>query len=55
MDRANSAYWSVTFANGKSYQVQIEPNATGSTCVIERDVLKAAANVECFKRFDQPH
>ncbi|MGA2716010.1 MAG: hypothetical protein ABSG41_23160 [Bryobacteraceae bacterium] len=53
MDKETRAYWSVRCTNGRSYQVQIQPNATGSTSVMDCDVLKTVANVSCFTRFNQ--
>jgi len=46
-----SAFWSVGCTNGKSYQIQINPDARGSTKVLECSVLKAVANTNCFERF----
>jgi hypothetical protein len=53
MDKETNAYWSVRCTNGRSYQVQIQPNATGSTAIMDCDVLKAVARVSCFAKFDQ--
>jgi hypothetical protein len=47
------ALWSVRCTNGKSYEVGIEPNATGSTRVIDCGVLKTVARVSCFVKLDQ--
>jgi hypothetical protein len=53
MDKETNAYWSVRCTNGRSYQVQIQPNATGSTSIMDCDVLKAVAKVSCFAKLDQ--
>jgi hypothetical protein len=53
MDKETDAYWSVRCVNGRSYQVQIKPNATGSTSIMDCDLLKAVANVSCFVKLDQ--
>jgi hypothetical protein len=50
MDKERDAYWSVGCTNGASYQVQIKPNATGSTRVLECSVLRAVAKINCFAR-----
>ena len=44
------AYWSVGCKNGKSYVVQIAPNAKGSAVVADCNVLKGTGR-ECFKKF----
>jgi hypothetical protein len=49
----NSAYWSVRCTNGKSYQVSIDANATGSTSVMDCDLLKTVAKISCFAKLDQ--
>jgi hypothetical protein len=53
MDKEANAYWSVRCANGKSYQVQIQPNATGSTSVMDCALLKAVTKLSCFVKMDQ--
>jgi hypothetical protein len=52
MGKDGAAYWSVSCANGKSYEIEIQADSTGSTRVLNCDVLKAVAKVSCFKRFD---
>ncbi len=52
-DKESRAYWSVRCTNGRNYQIQIEPNATGSTSIVDCDVLKAVAHVSCFMKLDQ--
>jgi hypothetical protein len=49
----NSAFWSVQCSNGKSYQVSILANATGSTRVMDCKLVKAVANVSCFQKLDE--
>jgi hypothetical protein len=52
MDKETNVFWSVRCANSKSYQIQIQPNATGSTRIMDCAVLKAVADVDCFVKFD---
>ena len=47
------AFWSVRCTNGRSYEVGIDANTTGSTRVIDCDLLKTAAKVSCFVKLDQ--
>jgi hypothetical protein len=47
------AFWSVRCTNGKSYEVAIDGNATGSTSVMDCAVLKTVAKVSCFVKLDQ--
>jgi hypothetical protein len=49
----NEAYWSVGCTNGKSYEVAIKANATGSTSVVDCAVMKTIAHVSCFQKLDQ--
>lgn len=50
MDADRNAYWTVTCSNGKSYQVQIQPDAGGSTRVLGCDIAKLP-KVDCFQKF----
>ena len=52
-DHENDAFWSVGCANGQSYSVEIHPDPTGSTQVLECSVLKAVAGVSCFTKFEK--
>ena len=45
------AFWSLRCSNGRTYEVEIEPDATGSTSILECSVLKAVKGGECFKKF----
>jgi hypothetical protein len=47
------AFWSVRCTNGKSYEVQIKPDAAGTARYLDCDILKAVAKVSCFARFNQ--
>jgi hypothetical protein len=49
----NEAYWSVRCTNTKSYEVAIKANETGSTSVVDCDVMKAFAKVSCFVKLEQ--
>jgi hypothetical protein len=51
MDRENDAFWSIGCASGESYSVEILPDSTGSTRVLECSVLKAVAGMRCFTKF----
>lgn len=46
-------FWSVRCRDGTSYQVQVHPDAAGSTNTIECGLLKAVANVSCFVPFNR--
>jgi len=48
----NSAFWSVRCTNGKSYEISIEANATGSTKVVDCALMAAVAKINCFKKLD---
>jgi len=50
MDREKDAFWSVRCANGESYSVEIHPDSTGSTQVLECSILKAVAGTDCFTK-----
>ena len=45
-----SAFWSVGCANGKSYLVQVNADATGSTTVLECSVYKLVTKLSCFTK-----
>ncbi len=45
------AFWSVRCTDGNSYMVEIDPDANGSTQVLECSVMKAVGGGECFKKF----
>jgi hypothetical protein len=46
------AFWSVRCTNGKSYEVAIDGNATGSTKVLDCDILKTVPKVSCFVKLN---
>jgi hypothetical protein len=46
------AYWSVGCVEGKSYEVEIEANSTGSTRVLDCATLRAVAKINCFARIE---
>jgi hypothetical protein len=48
-----NAFWSVRCTNGKSYEVQVSPDAGGSTRVLECDVLQALTKIRCFEKLQQ--
>ena len=45
-----NAFWSVRCTNGKSYEVMITPDASGSTKVLECDVLQLVTKIRCFEK-----
>ena len=47
----HQAFWSVRCTDGRSFQVAIEPNATGTTSIMNCTLLKAVADVDCFVSF----
>ena len=46
------AFWNVACSNGSAYVIQIKPDATGSTSIMDCGVLKAVGGGECFKKFE---
>jgi hypothetical protein len=48
----HGAFWSVRCRDGRSYQITIEANATGSTSSMDCAALKAIADLDCFVRMD---
>jgi hypothetical protein len=51
-DSDDYAMWNVRCTNRRSYSVMISPDSLGSTKVLDCDMLRAIARVECFIRFD---
>jgi hypothetical protein len=45
----DKAFWSIRCRDGKTYAVEINPDSTGSTNVLECSVLKTIAGIACFK------
>jgi hypothetical protein len=52
MDSAHDAIWSVGCTNGRSYEILIHPDATGSTKVLECSVVKAVLKIDCFVKLE---
>jgi hypothetical protein len=50
-DKFGGASWNVACANGEALSILINNDARGSTRILECSVLKAVANIECFKKF----
>lgn len=50
-EASGDAFWNVACQNSSALSIMIKNNATGSTKVLECGVMKAIANVECFKKF----
>jgi hypothetical protein len=48
MNASKVATWNAGCTNGRNYAVHIEPNATGTTRVVDCELAKAVSNVECF-------
>ena len=51
-DKTRTTYVNVACANGRSYTISGNGNGRNDK-ILDCRVLKAVANVECFKRFDQ--
>lgn len=49
-DRDGNAYWNVVCAEGPSYSIRVDNNATGSTRITDCGVLKRVG-APCFKSF----
>jgi len=49
-DKADSAYWSAQCRSNKAYQIQVMPNATGSTKLLDCAVAKKLG-IDCFSKF----
>ncbi len=45
------AFWSVRCSDGRELVVLIMPDQSGSTQVLDCEVLEAVAGVRCFERF----
>jgi hypothetical protein len=45
----DKAFWSIRCRDGKTYAVEINPDSTGSTNVLECSVLKTVTGTACFK------
>ncbi len=52
MEEDKSALWSVACVNGKSYAVMLDPDARGTTIVLECNVLRIIAGTDCFKKLE---
>jgi len=52
MGSDKTAFWNFRCSGGKEYQVSVNPDATGSTQIVDCDVLRAVAKIECFKRLE---
>ena len=52
MAKDGKAFWSIRCTNGKAFLVMIEPDAVGSTTILDCGVFKLVAGGECFKKFD---
>jgi len=49
-DKADNAYWSVQCRSNKAYQIQVMPNTTGSTKLLDCAVAKKLG-IDCFGKF----
>jgi len=52
MDTSKVATWNAGCSNGRNYAVQIEPNAAGTTRVVDCELAKATSKVDCFVKFE---
>lgn len=53
MDKIANANWSVRCHNGRSYQIEIRPDADGSTSTMDCRILKAMVDEDCFESFER--
>jgi hypothetical protein len=51
VDQKGNAFWNVACSNNKSFVVQINNDAVGSTRILSCAVMKAVRGPECFKKF----
>ena len=51
-DKNGTAFWNIKCSNGKAYLIQVSNNATGSTKVLDCEVLKRMNAGTCFKPFN---
>lgn len=51
LSKQGEAFWNVRCRNGRTYAVMINNDATGSTRILECEVLKVVGGGECFKKF----
>ena len=49
-DAKDRAFWSVRCANGKSYEVMIDPDVHGSTSILSCPDLQKFAHQTCFTK-----
>jgi hypothetical protein len=49
--KSQDVFWNVACSGGKSYSIMIKNNKQGSTQILNCDVMRAVAKVECFKKF----
>lgn len=49
-DNAGNAYWAIQCNTFKAYQVQVSPNAKGSTSLLDCAIAKALG-INCFAKF----
>ena len=52
MNASKVATWNAGCSNGRNYAVHIEPDATGTTRVVDCEIAKASSNVECFVKLE---
>src|SRR5438093_13116428 len=50
-DAEGDAFWNVACRNKQTWLIGLNPDAAGSTRILECEVLKWMAGVECFKKF----
>lgn len=50
-DKQGNAFWNAACRSGKSYVIMIYNNSTGSSKIMECDMLRKMGAVPCFKKF----
>lgn len=46
----DSVVWDVQCSSGRAYHIKIQPDANGSSQIMDCKVAKAVANIDCFKK-----
>ena len=52
IDASKVATWNAGCSNGRNYTVHIEPNATGTSRVVDCEVAKAVSKIDCFVKIE---
>lgn len=49
-DKDGNAYWNIACSNGSSFAIQIANNETGTTKIIECNIMESMG-IKCFQKF----